>query len=76
MAAATASPDDLLTTREACEYLKVSTPTLLAWVRKHRAERVVYGARKTRGGRTVPTLVRYRRRELDRMMEEDSRRLR
>lgn len=90
MTTAAASPDDLLSTKEACAYLGVSRPTLLALVRKHRCPRVEIGERKatTRNGRRdcdggagrrvlkVPALVKYRRRALDAMVEKASRPMR
>lgn len=75
MVAATTSENDLLTTEEACQYVRVTRPTLLAMVRKHKIQRVEMGKRNI-GGRNVPALVRYRRRELDRMIDRSSKQLR
>lgn len=71
----TTSPDDLLTTDEACQYVGVSRSTLLKMIRKARTPRVCHGKRKLMG-REVPALVRYRRSALDQMIEANSKQLR
>jgi excisionase family DNA binding protein len=61
-----ADPNALLTTKQACEYLHVSAPTLRKIARRCRMKRVMLTAKA----------VRYRKEELDRCAEERTRTLR
>ena len=56
------APSDLLTTREACAHLNISRPTLYLWARRARISRVKTGR-----------LVRWPRRELDRLVASATR---
>ena len=70
-----ATTEDLLTTDEACAYVGVCRDTLLKMVAATKIKRVTHGTRKLKG-RRVPALVRYRRSELDRLIEAQSKQLR
>lgn len=75
MKAATHKEKEMLTTQEACEHLGVGRTTLLKLYRRYKFKRFCTGQQKLLG-RTVPKVVRYRRADLDRILELQSKALR